>query len=214
MNAPNTHGTPVETLRAALAAHEARVAAAHQSAWDGCYDISGTSERLDGQERNELLRKVELAADGWRMGFVGLCRLDGSTATGRWIEGRYGHAWGAPKADGSRGLDFLSQELLYASRCGDAKAVAKLRAKGYEWQSRRCRADCRYFFAEGSRGWSGVYSANLVTYPCDATGNRICCDALVYPADAFFLDGAADVVRAILAGDAEWEETCRAAMAA
>jgi hypothetical protein len=62
-------------------------------------------------------------------------------------------------------------------------------------------------------GFAGLYSGSLVTFAVDADGNEACRDAVVYPAESFFCDGAGDMVRGIAEGDAEFYENGARAVA-
>lgn len=182
----------VEELEHELAQHNARVAEDSRIRWEGCLDEAPGSHTMNLSRRHEIEERLRLARDGYRTGFVGLCRLDGTTATGRWIDSKWrgkARSWGTPKPDGTRGLAFISGDLLLASRgVGPAavKANAKLRALGFQWESRRLRAWAETRYPESKRGWEGVFYGRLCTYPVDRDGNELCPDGLVYPADEFF----------------------------
>lgn len=164
--------------------------------WDaGIEDDCFVSEQCERQDRSDMSRAADLAALGWRCGFVGLCRLDGTPARGRWIASKWhgrADSWGTPKANGERGLDFIPGELLIASREGDQDACDKLRAKGFQWEMRRLPCDLRRSYPVNGRGFEGLYYSNLDTIPCDRDGNEVCTDALCYPAAAFFVGAACD----------------------
>ena len=166
-------------------------------------DDSFVSQKAEQLRDSELRRAEALAADGWKTGFVGLCRNDGTTAKGRWVDSKWSAlgSWMTTNAAGER--VFVRGEDIMASRGGSTKAIEKLAALGFRWESRRCYADARYFYPESARGFAGMWQANLVTYPVDATGRECCNDALVYTAEHFFTDGAGDVAHGIAEGQ-EW----------
>lgn len=168
-----------------------------QRRWDaGIEDDCFVSEQCERQDRSDMSLAAELAAEGWRCGFIGLCRLDGTPARGRWIESKFGRrtksSWGTPKR-AERGLDFVSMELLHASRSGDQKACDKLRALGFQWEMRRLNCDIKRTYPVNGRGFEGLYYSNLFVIPVDRDGAEVCTDALCYPAEGFFVDGACDL---------------------
>ena len=196
-----THfGKTLATLTAELAAYRAHVAEQQDRRIRDCTDGDCfVSEKVEQMHEIELERAAELAAEGWRAGFVGLCRVDGTTAKGRWVDSKWSSvgAWMTTNAAGER--VFIRGELLHDSRAGSEKATAKLLDLGFRWESRRCYADARRYFP--SSGLAGMWSSNLVTIPVDRDGRECCADALVYSADTFFVDGAADIARGIAEGD-------------
>lgn len=167
-----------------------------QRRWDaGIEDDCFVSEKCEAQDRSDMNLAAELAAEGWRCGFVGLCRLDGTPARGRWIESKFRgrqDSWGTPKASGERGLDFIPGELLYASREGDQDACDKLRAKGFQWEMRRLPCDIKRSYPVNGRGFEGLYYSNLYVIAVDRVGAEVCADALCYSAASFFVGAACD----------------------
>ena len=201
----------VADLAALLAAEQARIAQLNTERYEqGRDDDSFVSQKCEQQHLSQLERSLELARMGWRMGFVGLCRLDGAPARGRWVKSPFGTSWMTDDATGSR--VFVKSDTLYQSRCGREKATAKLLAMGFRWETRRLPCDCRWVYPAGT-GFAGLYSGSLVTFAVDASGNEACRDAVVYPAEAFFIDGAGDMARGIEEGDAELYETGARAVA-
>jgi hypothetical protein len=188
----------IAELEADLATHYRRRAEADQSRWDSCLDEAPGSSTLDSSIQSEIIARLALAREGYRVGFVGLCRLDGSPAKGQWYESKWrsrGSSWGTPKPDGSRGLAFISGELIYASRGvgpGAVKANEKLAAMGFRWEGRRLRAWAETRYPDGM-GTIGIFYASLRTFPADADGNPMCRDSLVYPAREFFCTGQGDL---------------------
>ena len=168
-----TDASILDTLRAELAAHNAREAETARVCDEGCLDRGVGSEVMSAQQRSTITRRIEIAEAGGRVGFVGLCRLDGTPARGKWYPSKWSslEAWGTPKANGERGLDFIDGETLYASRCGDSHAVEKLAAKGFRWETRRLRADARYSYG-GKRGLAGVFYGTLLTVAVDENGEE------------------------------------------
>ena len=194
----NTYfGTPAAEMTAAVAAEKARLAKLNSDRYDrGCEDDSFLSQKCESICLGEMEEAAELAEMGWRMGFVGLRRVDGTPARGRWIKSKfYGKqdSWGTPKVDG-RGLDFISGDLIYKSRTGDQKACDKLRALGFEWVTCRTYVNSRTVYPN-TRGLEGLYFAHTNRFACDKDGNEVCADALYYPAESFFVDEAAEVVQ-------------------
>jgi hypothetical protein len=84
-------------------------------------------------------------------------------------------------------------ELLHASRSGDQKACDKLRALGFQWEMRRLNCDIKRTYPVNGRGFEGLYYSNLFVIPVDRDGAEVCTDALCYPAEGFFVDGACDL---------------------
>ena len=190
-------------LAAQLAAHNARVAANEERRWaNGQEDDSFVSQKCESLTRSELERSLELAEGGWKLGFVGLCHLDGSPVKGRWVASKFRRGAQNFMVTSGRGpVVFLSGDDLYMSRAGKLAATEKLLGLGFRWETRRLWTDCGYVYPEGSRGFAGLYSGTLCVWPVDADGNKVCTNALVYPAEEFFCDGASSLARGLLWSD-------------
>ena len=72
----------------------------------------------------------------------------------------------------------------------------------------------RWYHSNSGKGFVGLYSGSLVTFPVDADGRETCRDALVYPAESFFVDGAGEMARGIAEGYADLYESGAATVAA
>jgi hypothetical protein len=186
-------GKSVTEMAEIVAALELRNAKRAQERAAADLDDSNFSAHCEAQDRADALLAAELAADGWRCGFVGLCRLDGAPARGRWIASKFRavDSWGTPKR-GARGLDFIDGELLIASREGDQDACDKLRALGFQWEMRRLHCDVQRSYPVNGRGMEGMHYSNLAVIPVDRDGAEVCTDALCYSAQSFFVGAACD----------------------
>ena len=207
-------GTDLATLRAQAAQYTADRAASERRRIDSCMDDDCfVSQKVESQRAHEFERALELAAEGWRWGFVGLCWQDGTPAKGRWVSSKFSSVdnWMAVHPDGRR--VFVPGEVTVSSRSGCARAIAKLEALGLRWESRRLRATCGYVFPDSARGFEGLWSGSLATWPVDENGKRVCDDALVYAADEFFFDGAAAIARGLAEGRADEMEYGEARLA-
>ncbi len=207
-----THfNTDAETLATELAAEQARISQLNSDRYEqGRDDDSFISQKCEQHHLSHMERSLELARMGWRMGFVGLCRLDGTPARGRWIDGKWGSSWMTTDAAGER--VFIKTDTIYDSRAGREKATAKLLAMGFRWETRRLPCDCKWFYS--GKGFVGLYSGSLVTFPVDADGRETCRDALVYPAESFFVDGAGEMACGMAEGYADLYENGAATVAA
>jgi hypothetical protein len=189
-------GKSVTEMAEIISAENREWARRSQARWDaGIEDDCFVSEKCEAQDRSDMRLAADLAAQGWRCGFVGLCRLDGTPARGRWIESKWRgrqDSWGTPKANGERGLDFIPGELLLASREGDQDACDKLRARGFQWEMRRLNCDIKRTYPVNGRGFEGLYYSNLFVIPVDRDGAEVCTDALCYSAESFFVGAACD----------------------
>jgi hypothetical protein len=197
-------GKTVATLTAERAAYAAEVAEREAARWrDGREDDSFVSQKVEQHQLMELEAALELAAQGWKVGFVGLCRLDGTPARGRWVRSKWGgDNWMTTSTAGER--VFVNGDLTVESRSGSQKAIDKLAALGFRWETRRLYACAEWHYA--GQGVAGLWSGSLLVTPCDEQGREVCRDAMVYAASRFFLDGAGLVARGTAEGDAEMAE--------